>query len=151
VIVRLSLPLPPNMVNGALSRAHWSSKTKARTVYRQLCQAWTAVNYYFPPPFSLAPPVTITSVMYVHQTMDDDNAVARHKWAIDWLKDRGWLASDAHGKLRWSDMPHQRTIGRDEMPRLMIVLENNETSADRERRGEKAASRRFWANRPLPG
>jgi hypothetical protein len=37
--------------------------------------------------------------------MDADNAMARHKWVIDWLQKAGYIVNDRYAK--WTDLPTQ--------------------------------------------
>jgi hypothetical protein len=59
--------------------------------------------------------------MYLGGAMDDDNAAGRHKWAIDWLRTRGYLASDRRSGLRWERFPDQ-VVQRDGRYRLVLTL-----------------------------
>jgi hypothetical protein len=45
--------------------------------------------------------------MYLGAAMDDDNAAARHKPLLDWLKTRGYIAADRRKCLRWESFPEQ--------------------------------------------
>jgi hypothetical protein len=58
--------------------------------------------------------------MVLHGAMDDDNAVARHKWLIDWLVARGFLASDRRTCVRWAAFPTQR-VTRKEPARITLT------------------------------
>ena len=51
--------------------------------------------------------VQIRSVMQLGNHMDDDNAMARHKPLLDWLKTRGYIADDRRSVLRWEGFPEQ--------------------------------------------
>lgn len=109
--VTVSLPLPPNMANG---RMHWRLKDEKRREYLARCDAW------HPKRGRTLGRARIRAVLYVWNKMDPDGAVARLKWAVDWLVRRGFLEDDSEKHLEW-EMPKQ-TIDRSRQ-RIEIVLE----------------------------
>lgn len=109
--VTLVLPLPPNLSNGSLSRAHWSSKRRALDAWRVLALAQEQqLRGRRPTPMQRA---VASAVLYVgrnpRHVLDDDNAVSRCKYALDLAKDRGWLVDDARPYCTLAGIPEQRT------------------------------------------
>lgn len=96
----LELPLPPNMANG---RAHWRAKHRERRGYLAACDlaAFRLVASREP-----LDNVVLSSTLYLWATMDDDNALARIKWAADWLKTRGVIVDDKRPHCRFT-IPEQ--------------------------------------------
>jgi len=47
-------------------------------------------------------------VLYPRQLMDDDNAVARLKWCLDLLVERGIIVNDKRPHLTLTGIPDQR-------------------------------------------
>ena len=97
--VRFTLPLPPNIAN---ARLHWRAKDRKRVEYLLLCTAMADV----PRPTEPLCEARIRATLYVWSLMDTDNLVARMKWPVDWLVDRGYLVDDHPTVLHW-DMPQQ--------------------------------------------
>jgi hypothetical protein len=63
----------------------------------------------------------VTATLYVHNRMDDDNAVARLKWPLDALVAAGLLVDDKRPYCELTGIPKQ-TIARRE-PRVELLLE----------------------------
>jgi hypothetical protein len=57
--------------------------------------------------------------MILGNRMDADNAVARHKWLLDWLESRGYIANDQ--RLEWAAFPAQ-TVRRSIQPKIVLEL-----------------------------
>ena len=110
------LPLPPNMGN---YRGHWRGKETKRTAYIRECDMRaTALGYVtYPAPTA---PVRLTSTLYMGAHMDDDNALARLKWPVDWLKTRGYLVDDRRTHCRMT-IPEQ-VVKRNQEYRVEITL-----------------------------
>jgi hypothetical protein len=105
------MPLPPNLANG---RMHWRVKNRRRAEFFDRCD----LLY----PHRLVPMVDrveLRAHLYVGGQMDDDNALARIKWAADWLVTRMYLTSDKRPHCVFT-IPEQ-TIDR-KNPRLEITL-----------------------------
>lgn len=116
--MNLRLPMPLNLAN---SRMHWAAKHKAKTAYWHHLDLLRLGKVLPPPPAQPLPKVTLASVMTLANPMDEDNAISRHKWAIDWLVARGYLAGDTRKQLRWAGLPEQR-ISRKNEPCLDLTL-----------------------------
>jgi hypothetical protein len=98
--------MPPPFANrSARSSTHW------RVIYREKMRYLETLDLLFaakqmPAPPALAPHrVQVTSVMYLGARMDVDNAMARHKWALDWLAKQGYVDNDKH--FEWQTFPEQ--------------------------------------------
>lgn len=130
------LPMPPNIANG---RMHWHEVHRRRKLYYQRLDLllvtamqsarnrarltgfpgstmWDKVNEaggYMVPPLPDEPmeQARLTVHMTLGSPMDEDNAVARCKWAIDWVHTRGYMRDDAQKHLQWTAFPEQ-TIAR---------------------------------------
>lgn len=93
----LTLPLPPNMANGTLAKAHWATKRRAQQRYaaealvalQNQRKAWRGAHR---PPHDR--PIRVTATLYLYHRMDQDNLAARLKWALDALVRAGVLADD---------------------------------------------------------
>ena len=110
------LPLPPNLAN---ARLHWRKKHRERKAYMaQLDALWLARQL---PAVPLPTPqsVTLESHLYVWSFLDDDNALARIKYAADWLVRAGYLVDDKRPHCRFT-IPEQ-TVDR-KAQRLEITL-----------------------------
>lgn len=110
-VLTLTLPLPMNIAN---SRMHWRVKEALRQSYFAACDYLLTIKQVPPPPHHTKPleRCALRATLKVGGAMDDDNAVARCKWSIDWLKTRGYIRDDSRKHLRWAQFPEQ-TIKRD--------------------------------------
>lgn len=115
--LELVLPMPPNLAN---SRMHWRVKHKAKLEYWALCAMWLRGPDSQKPRTPL-PHATISSVMYLGAPMDMDNAMARHKWALDYLTEDGWIVDDRRKCLTWTRFPEQ-IIKRDGNYRIVLSI-----------------------------
>lgn len=102
--VTLVLPLPPNLAN---SRMHWRVKEKHRKEYDFACTIASARRSFPDLPATPWPSATVRAVLTMYAAMDDDNAMARCKWALDWCVRRGYLLDDKRKVLRWEGLPEQ--------------------------------------------
>jgi hypothetical protein len=137
------VPMPPTLTNSGKGRSrHWRAMERELWGYlgtldgialvhdsrRQFGPARAPIGA---PEFAdcVVPPVPVepltavwlTSDMVLGGAMDDDNAVARHKWLIDWLVARGYLASDRRTCVRWAAFPTQ-TVSRKQPARITLTL-----------------------------
>lgn len=101
-----ALPLPLNIAN---ARLHWRVKNNAKQAYFADLDALQAAKILPAPPPQPWTKARIASDMFVGNRMDADNAMARHKWPLDWLQTRGYIANDKD--LEWAALPAQ-TISR---------------------------------------
>lgn len=91
--MKLVLPIPPNRGN---DRLHWAAEKRAKDAYYTACLA----RYGKPPKVTLSR-ATIGATLYTHQTMDEDNLMARLKFPVDFLVERGYITDDSPGVLIW--------------------------------------------------
>lgn len=112
----VELPMPDNIANG---RMHWRVKLNAKKAYFATCDAWQSLGETIAPPKKPLQRPTIASVMRLGARMDQDNAMARHKWALDWLQTRGYIVNDRH--LTWLTLPTQ-IVGRRDDYTLELTL-----------------------------
>jgi hypothetical protein len=118
-MIRLTVPLPPNIANNPGrtwgGRHHKKKRYFAQLDERQNCGLIPA------PPTSALVRVEISATMTLGSKMDAENAKYRaYKWPCDWLKTRGYIANDAPPNCVMRD-PEQ-IIKRDGNPRVEIEL-----------------------------
>lgn len=116
--MRLVLPLPPNAAN---SRRSWRVALRDKKAYWGQCSLLLSARRVPLPPPVRPERVRLTAVLYLHNFMDDDNAMARLKPVLDWLKGWGYIADDRRKNIEWSGLPEQH-IDR-QNPRCEIVVE----------------------------
>lgn len=117
----ISFPMPPNLTNAG-SHGHWRIKGNEKKRFLALCDERQAAGLLPPPPKCAFQKAILSSVMHLGHAMDDDNALARHKWPLDWLKTRGYIVDDRRKCVRWIALPEQ-IIKRDGNYRIEITLE----------------------------
>lgn len=120
----LTLPMPENVAN---ARMHWRTKHRARKSYFGVCDGRQGMGQIAPPPLQAFAHATIQATMYLGASMDHDNALARLKWAVDWLVTRGYLLDDNRACLAWDGLPHQ-IIKRDGNYRVVLTLSPTQES-----------------------
>lgn len=119
-----AVPMPLNIAN---ARLHWRVKQNAKKAYYQTLDAMQAAKQLPPPPAQPFGPSRIWSTMVLGGRMDNDNAMARHKWPLDWLQTRGYVANDRD--LDWPDKPTQHVSRRDPSRLFLTITENPEPSS----------------------
>ena len=112
----LELPLPPNMAN---ARMHWAEKDRKRAAYFKACDTLQLVNLVPPPPPHAFERVSLVSTLYCWSLNDEDNALARIKWAADWCKTRGYIVDDKPPHCRFT-VPTQHVDRKNQ--RLVLTL-----------------------------
>lgn len=113
------VPLPPNVAN---SRMHWRTRQRERRAYEGWLDALLLTRQLPPVPRIPWARATVRVAMVVGAAMDEDNAVARCKWPLDWIVKAGYLADDRSSNLTWAAFPEQ-VVSR-KLPRtLTITLE----------------------------
>jgi hypothetical protein len=116
------VPMPPTLTNSAKGRSrHWRALERETTLYWSALDWAQRIGSIPAPPPAPWPKARIASVMVLGGAMDDDNAMARHKWLKDWLVTRGYLVSDRKTCLTWEGFPGQR-VTRKERPSITITL-----------------------------
>lgn len=116
--IHLTLPLPPNRGN---ARWHWRVELRKKQEY------WHWLNLYraterFPRGWGGPTPevVRVRAKLYVWNRMDDDNAMARLKWVMDWLEAWDYIGDDGAG-VEWEGLPEQAIDRKNQ--RVEITLE----------------------------
>lgn len=100
-------PMPANLTNAASGRSHWRVKHGEKQKFYSVCDLMQKAGLLPPAPEQPFSKVVLSSVMYLGAHMDDDNALARHKSVLDWLKTRGYLVEDRKKNIRWAGLPEQ--------------------------------------------
>lgn len=118
----LVLPLPPSLTNSGRGRSrHWRSLKRERDAY------WAELNLLLAARRIPGPPATppafavLRATLYLWNPMDDDGAMARLKWPLDWLRGHGFIAGDSRRCVRWAGLPDQVIDRRNQ--RLEITIE----------------------------
>jgi hypothetical protein len=114
----IDVPMPDNVAN---SRTHWRTRSKLKKAYRAQLDERQNAGLIAPPPRTPLARVTVRSVMRLGNPMDDDNAIARHKPILDWLKTRGYIVDDRRKCLRWEALPEQ-IVRRDGDYRIELTI-----------------------------
>lgn len=113
-------PMPTNVTNPG-SRTHWAQKGRMKKEYLKQCDERQGAGLLPPPPKKPFTSATLSSVMHLGAHMDDDNAMARHKSILDWLKTRGYIVDDRKTCVRWTGFPEQE-VKRDGDYRIELTL-----------------------------
>ncbi len=111
--------MPRNISNG--SHGHWATRYGQRTAYLNELDMLQALGKLPAPPAIPFSRVRIDSVMHLGMPMDQDNAMRRHKWILDFLKTRGYIVDDSPKHLEWVSFPEQR-VKRDGNYRVELSL-----------------------------
>lgn len=112
-------PMPRNIGNGG--HYHWRTRHNQKLAYIKALDALQAVGKLPPPPKERIQRARVDSVMHLASQMDHDNALRRHKWVLDWLKTRGYIADDSPKHLEWVSFPEQR-VKRNGNYRIALTL-----------------------------
>ena len=108
--------MPENLAN---ARLHWRKKNALRKAYFEDCDYLQAIGVLPSPPAVPFAAPRIRSLMYLGARMDTDNAMARHKWPLDYLQTRGYIVNDR--ALDWRTFPEQ-VVGRRDRYAIIITL-----------------------------
>lgn len=121
--MKITLPLPPNMAN---SRTHWRVKNKERKAYFDRCSILGALSAHTGEhdPSKWHPPerAKVRATIYCGGQMDQDNAIARLKWPIDWMVKVAYLSGDKSSQLEWH-WPIEQIVKRGQQYRVEFELE----------------------------
>lgn len=107
VTLELRFPMPRNITNWASGGSNWRARAAAKKLYFTQLDLMQQAGLLPVPPAKPFTSATLASVMRLGNAMDDDNAMARHKFPLDWLKTRGYIADDRRQNLRWVGIPAQ--------------------------------------------
>jgi Holliday junction resolvase RusA-like endonuclease len=112
------VPMPEPLLNSGKGKSrHWRAKVKERKAYCEALDARAQARLIPAPPSPALGVVRVTSTMYLGNRMDADNAMARHKWPLDWLQKNGYLHNDK--LVEWTGVPSQ-VIGRSHEYRIEL-------------------------------
>lgn len=115
-------PMPLNIANNSgRKRSHWAVTHNAKLQYWAVLDVLKRTGDVPPPPAEPWESVVIHSVMRLGHAMDDDNAMRRHKWVLDWLKTRKYIVDDKRKYLRWAGFPEQ-IVGRKQEYSITLTL-----------------------------
>lgn len=112
-------PMPPNLTNA--KRRGWKGTHFGKKRYLAHLDDLQRYGVLPAPPKEPFATSAIRSVMRLGHAMDDDNAMARHKWCLDWLKTRGYVEEDRRTNLRWIGLPEQ-IVGRKQERVIELTL-----------------------------
>jgi hypothetical protein len=117
--VKITLPLPPNMAN---ARRHWRVTLRDKKAYWLRCDIFAAPEWEDGEAWILrkGQRYSISATLYMPRAMDDDNALHRCKWSLDWLVANVYLPGDSRKHITWDGMPEQ-VIEREE-PRVEFTI-----------------------------
>lgn len=110
--------MPENLAN---SRMHWRAKHSKRQGYERFLSGLLYARQLPPVPVFPLTAATVYAELRLGNAMDDDNAVARCKWALDWIVKAGYLEDDRRKVLQWGAFPVQH-ITRRLPPQLTLTL-----------------------------
>lgn len=119
-MIHLTLPLPPSRGN---ARGHWAVHHRRKKTYWHDLDMLVVARQIPRAPAEPFPAANIAATLYLcGVTMDDDNAEARMKFALDWLVSRGYLADDNPRALHWEARVGQVRVPHRHNQRLEITL-----------------------------
>lgn len=102
--VTVTFPLPINLAN---ARMHWAQKKRHHDAWKM--RALVEERALRVRPKHPMARVRVSAVLHVGRVlMDHDNAVARLKWCLDFLIERGLIVDDGPKFLEWAGFPEQR-------------------------------------------
>jgi hypothetical protein len=93
--------MPPNMANG---RLHWRVKYRRQKEWQARALVFEKQLRGVHVPLEQ---VRVTAVLYPHQRMDDDNAIARLKWCLDLLVKCQVIVDDKRPHCELAGIPEQ--------------------------------------------
>lgn len=125
-VMRFELPLPPLITNNPTG--HWRARHARRNTYWTLCDSRQNAGLLPRPPRRPHDLVQIAATMYLWNPMDDDNAMARLKYAADWLRTRGYITDDRRRNIKWAGFPDQVITRNRHQLGLVLVLEPLESA-----------------------
>jgi len=103
-VVELTFPMPVNLAN---ARMHWAQKQRRHDAWKM--RALVQERGLRVRPKRPIKRCRVSAIMYLGRgVMDHDNSVARLKWCIDFLKERGVIVDDDPKHLTLTGIPEQR-------------------------------------------
>jgi hypothetical protein len=98
------LPLPENMGN---FRGNWKAKNWKRVKYEKACTALLNAKQLPRVPEKPMKLAVVSAHLITGAPNDEDNLMARCKFAIDWIVKAGYLVDDRKKCLSWVGIPTQ--------------------------------------------
>ncbi|MGA7270148.1 MAG: hypothetical protein WB239_03665 [Acidimicrobiia bacterium] len=89
--MKLTLPLPPNLLN---ARMHWRTRHAKTEAYYQQCTLWAVAGKCPRAPLQMPEKAEVRATVYLWSLMDEDGLTGRLKWPIDWMVYQGYLTDD---------------------------------------------------------
>lgn len=116
----ITVPMPVSLTNSGRGKSrHYHSVARNKRLYfRQLDSRANAglIPTAPSPAFGVC---TVVTTMYLGAKMDVDNAMARHKWPLDWLQEREYIVNDR--LIEWAALPTM-IVKRGQEYRIEITL-----------------------------
>jgi hypothetical protein len=113
--------MPPRLVNRRGEGSHWRTLHREKLAYWRNLDVLQHIGRLPPPPAAPFDRAELRSEMVLGAAMDDDNAMTRHKWLVDWLRTRGYIVDDRKRRLTWAGFPTQ-TVTRKADARITLTL-----------------------------
>jgi Holliday junction resolvase RusA-like endonuclease len=92
----LVLPLPLNLGN---SRLHYMAKHRKKEAYWEQLDLRKSARMIPGPPLTPPSRAAVDICLYVWTKNDPDNKYSRVKFALDWLRTRGYIAGDREDQI----------------------------------------------------
>lgn len=102
--MRFDFPMPANRAN---ARGHWRKHHKAMNAYYDKLDLLVIFKGLPKPPPDAYGEVRATATLYVHNIMDQGNALNRLKWIEDWLVKRRYVVDDNPKHWTYTGLPNQ--------------------------------------------
>lgn len=119
--IELTVPMPPHVTNRSRGSTHWRRAYSEKRDYWLRLDELMLTHQIAQPPIDPFQQASLRSVMHLGGAMDDDNALARHKPLLDWLRSRRYIADDRRKNLKWEGLPEQ-VVKRDGNYRIVLTL-----------------------------
>ena len=116
--ITMTVPMPPNVAN---ARQHWRVKHNSKQEYWGKLNVLQASGLLPKPPYPTPHRSLIHARMFLGAPMDHDNALARMKFLLDWLRAERYIFDDSPKCLEWQGFPEQ-IIKRDGNYRVELSL-----------------------------
>lgn len=107
----IRVPMPATLTNSGRGRSRqWYALHNEKKRYWRQLDELQLTGFIEKPPRTPIGKATVRSLMTLGGRMDEDNAMARHKWVLDWLATRGYIRNDR--LMSWAEKPTQ-VVNRD--------------------------------------
>lgn len=128
--IEVVVPMPVNLAN---ARLHWRTRLGHKKRYYGMldliASAHRAIGFPDDLPYRIPRPprvphpgrMWVEAHLVLGNLMDDDNAMHRMKFVLDWLVTRGYLAGDSRKHIKWRDIPSQE-VSRKQPAHVRLTL-----------------------------